>query len=102
MSQQGCSSPRLVQKCWKVIQRRFSHVGTISGHMLRFPGEGGCVEMFEHRHYGDLLCVFELTAMTAVNLKVEGKEECKDSPRIMFCEYKFKNIVLCCSFLVGV
>ncbi|KAF2973698.1 hypothetical protein EK904_004540 [Melospiza melodia maxima] len=50
--------------------------------MLRFPGEGGCVEMFEHRRYfGDLLCVFELTAMTAVNLKVDRKEDCKDSPR---------------------
>lgn len=55
--------------------------------MPKFPGEGGCVEMFEHRHYfGNLLWVFEVTAMTAVNMKVDRKEDCKDSPGVMYIE----------------
>lgn len=85
MSQQGCSSP---QACAKVLQSDTEKILScrhrLCGHMPRFPGEDGCGEMFEHSQYfGELLSVLELTAMTAVNLKVERKEECKDSPRVM-------------------
>lgn len=48
--------------------------------MLRFPGEDWCVELLEHRDYfGELLSVFELTAMNAVNLKMERKRKCKET-----------------------
>lgn len=70
---------QLLQACAKVLQSDTEKIlscrHSLCGHMPRFPGEDGCGEMFEHSQYfGELLSVFELTAVTAVNLKVERKE----------------------------
>ena len=52
--------------------------------------------MFEHRDYfGELLSVFELTAMTAVNLKAERKRECKETVQGLHVENVSLKPVFC-------
>lgn len=96
---------QLLQACSKVPENDRENIllcrRCLCGHVLRFPAEDWCVEMFEHRDYfGELLSIFERTAMTAVNLKVEKKREYKETVQVSMCgEYKFKNSVLHCGFL---